>query len=176
MTGNFLKNIVKPKILRYPEEILEESNLEELYEKVSTYGFSLTFIIFLPSAQCGWRVSLLQWHQHVSLGHKLCLGQAQRKGAILFLCKNKNLIQLKIVKVDKTDWKRHGAPAVVNAFYSSIENSIQFPAGILQGNFFGSDRPAYMNYGGIGWVIGRMIFCGAKILKVTVRSRDHTRI
>ena len=55
-------------------------------------------------------------------------------------------------KVDKTDWKRHSRPAVVNAFYSSIENSIQFPAGILQGNFFGSDRPAYMNYGGIGWV------------------------
>ena len=53
--------------------------------------------------------------------------------------------------MDKTDWKRHSRPAVVNAFYSSIENSIQFPAGILQGNFFGSDRPAYMNYGGIGW-------------------------
>ena len=35
-------------------------------------------------------------------------------------------------KVDKTDWKRHANPAVVNAFYSSIENSIQFPAGILQ--------------------------------------------
>jgi membrane metallo-endopeptidase-like protein 1 len=35
-------------------------------------------------------------------------------------------------KMDKTDWKRHANPAVVNAFYSSIENSIQFPAGILQ--------------------------------------------
>ena len=35
-------------------------------------------------------------------------------------------------EVDKTDWKRHANPAVVNAFYSSIENSIQFPAGILQ--------------------------------------------
>jgi predicted metalloendopeptidase len=39
-------------------------------------------------------------------------------------------------KVDKLDWKRHSAPAVVNAFYSSIENSIQFPAGILQVSFF----------------------------------------
>jgi len=63
-------------------------------------------------------------------------------------------------KADKTDWKRHSQPAIVNAFYSSIENSIQFPAGILQGNFFGSDRPAYMNYGGIGWVIGHEITHG----------------
>ena len=34
--------------------------------------------------------------------------------------------------MNKTDWKRHANPAVVNAFYSSLENSIQFPAGILQ--------------------------------------------
>jgi predicted metalloendopeptidase len=35
-------------------------------------------------------------------------------------------------QVNKTDWVRHGQPAVVNAFYSPLENSIQFPAGILQ--------------------------------------------
>lgn len=35
--------------------------------------------------------------------------------------------------VNKTDWITHARPAIVNAFYSSIENSIQFPAGILQG-------------------------------------------
>ena len=73
-------------------------------------------------------------------------GRRWKKTERLFLILNEKL------KVDKTDWKRHSRPAVVNAFYSSIENSIQFPAGILQGNFFGSDRPAYMNYGGIGWV------------------------
>ena len=49
--------------------------------------------------------------------------------------------------MDKDDWVRHGNPAIVNAFYSPIENSIQFPAGILQGVFFNSDRPKYMNYG-----------------------------
>ncbi|CAO1406051.1 unnamed protein product [Diamesa serratosioi] len=62
--------------------------------------------------------------------------------------------------VNKTDWITHAKPAVVNAFYSSIENSIQFPAGILQGQFFSADRPRYMNYGAIGFVIGHEITHG----------------
>jgi len=109
----------------YPEEILEESNLEELYEKLSVGGESHFYN----------GINMSVW------GTNYAWGKLREK-------------------VDKTDWKRHGAPAVVNAFYSSIENSIQFPAGILQGNFFGSDRPAYMNYGGIGWVIGHEITHG----------------
>ncbi|XP_069690199.1 neprilysin-2-like [Periplaneta americana] len=63
-------------------------------------------------------------------------------------------------KVNKTEWITHGRPAIVNAFYSSIENSIQFPAGILQGAFFNSQRPRYMNYGAIGFVIGHEITHG----------------
>lgn len=62
--------------------------------------------------------------------------------------------------VNKTDWVSHGRPAVVNAFYSSIENSIQFPAGILQGQFFSANRPRYMNYGAIGFVMGHEITHG----------------
>lgn len=63
-------------------------------------------------------------------------------------------------KVDKKDWRNHGAAAVVNAYYSPLENSIQFPAGILQGIFFEADRPKYMNFGGIGYVIGHEITHG----------------
>ena len=63
-------------------------------------------------------------------------------------------------RVDKGDWVRYGRPAVVNAFYSPLENSINFPAGILQGTFFSSERPHYMNYGAIGWVIGHEITHG----------------
>ena len=63
-------------------------------------------------------------------------------------------------KINKTDWEHHANPAVVNAFYSPLENSIQFPAGILQGVFFSSERPRYMNYGAIGWVIGHEITHG----------------
>merc|ERR1712218_70827 len=109
----------------YPEEILVEKNLEDLYETLEVGSDSH----FLNG------INLSVWGTNYAW---------------------KKLRE----KVDKTDWKRHGAPAVVNAFYSSIENSIQFPAGILQGNFFGSDRPAYMNYGGIGWGIGHEITHG----------------
>lgn len=61
---------------------MEESNLEELYEKVD---FSILIYRIFPhayfdSAQRGRGVSFLQWHQHVSLGNKLRLGQAQGEG------------------------------------------------------------------------------------------------
>ncbi|XP_054719763.1 neprilysin-2-like [Uloborus diversus] len=60
----------------------------------------------------------------------------------------------------KGDWKKRSAAAVVNAFYNSIENSIEFPAGILQGVFFNKDRPNYLNFGAIGFVIGHEITHG----------------
>ncbi|CAG0902422.1 unnamed protein product [Cyprideis torosa] len=63
-------------------------------------------------------------------------------------------------RVNKTDWISHGRAAVVNAFYSPLENSIQIPAGILHGVFFDAGRPKYLNYGGIGSVIGHEITHG----------------
>ncbi|XP_077998291.1 membrane metallo-endopeptidase-like 1 [Glandiceps talaboti] len=60
--------------------------------------------------------------------------------------------------VDKLAWS--SGPAIVNAFYSSSSNSITFPAGILQPLFYHKDSPEYLNFGGIGMVIGHEITHG----------------
>ena len=62
--------------------------------------------------------------------------------------------------IDKKDWRTHGGAAMVNAYYSANENSIQFPAGILGGPFFSVDRPQYMNFGAVGMIVGHEITHG----------------
>jgi len=83
-------------------------------------------------------------------------------GNLLNLTKGATNFGMKKLKqpVVKNDWIQFGKPAMVNAFYQPITNSIQFPAGILQGHFFDKSRPSFMNYGAIGWVIGHEITHG----------------
>lgn len=69
----------------------------------------------------------------------------------------KNMLQLR-QPVDKEEW--FTGPAIVNAYYSSSSNRIVFPAGILQPPFYHADSPWYLNYGGIGMVIGHEITHG----------------
>lgn len=60
--------------------------------------------------------------------------------------------------VDKERWGM--TPPTVNAYYSSIENKIAFPAGILQKPFYDHRFPKALNYGGIGMVVGHEITHG----------------
>lgn len=59
---------------------------------------------------------------------------------------------------DKTRWGF--SPPTVNASYSSINNEITFPAGILQPPFFNFEADDAINYGAIGGVIGHEITHG----------------
>ncbi|XP_046689150.1 neprilysin-2-like, partial [Homalodisca vitripennis] len=63
-------------------------------------------------------------------------------------------------EVNRTDWRSHGTVTTVNAFYYHMENSMQFPAGILQQPFFSARVPQYVNYATIGFVIGHEITHG----------------
>lgn len=56
--------------------------------------------------------------------------------------------------INKTSWEDHSDVAVINAYYSPLENSVQVPAGILQGVYFSADRPKYLNFAAIGSIIG----------------------
>ncbi|MBC7900235.1 MAG: M13 family metallopeptidase [Saprospiraceae bacterium] len=60
--------------------------------------------------------------------------------------------------VDRTRW--NFSPPTVNASYSSTNNEITFPAGILQPPFFNSEADDAVNYGAIGGVIGHEITHG----------------
>jgi putative endopeptidase len=60
--------------------------------------------------------------------------------------------------VDPTEWRM--SPPTVNAYYSPLENNINFPAGILQPPFFDVKVDDAVNYGGIGAVIGHEITHG----------------
>lgn len=63
-------------------------------------------------------------------------------------------------EVDKDYWVEHSYVALVNAFYNSNINGMEFPAGILQGVFFNHLVPRYLNFGAIGAVIGHEITHG----------------
>ncbi|KAL0077838.1 hypothetical protein J3Q64DRAFT_1747688 [Phycomyces blakesleeanus] len=70
----------------------------------------------------------------------------------------------------KAIWKEVGKPPnkavwemniqVVNAYYNPSFNEIVFPAGILQNPFFRNEHPEYLNYGGIGAVVGHELSHG----------------
>jgi putative endopeptidase len=59
---------------------------------------------------------------------------------------------------DRTEWSM--TPPTVNAYYSPLTNSINFPAGILQPPFFDAKADDALNFGGIGAVIGHELTHG----------------
>ncbi len=61
-------------------------------------------------------------------------------------------------KVDRDEWRM--SPPTVNAYFHPMENTINFPAGILQPPFFDTTQDDAVNYGGIGVVIGHEITHG----------------
>lgn len=64
---------------------------------------------------------------------------------------------LNIFNADRTfnhkvglDWSKYSQPQTVNAFFNSKDDSIQFPAGIIQDPNFDPKRSGSMNFGALG--------------------------
>jgi putative endopeptidase len=60
--------------------------------------------------------------------------------------------------VDKNDWEI--TTPTVNAYYYFPENSINFPAGVLQPPLFDPNMDDAVNFGAIGWLIGHELTHG----------------
>jgi putative endopeptidase len=60
--------------------------------------------------------------------------------------------------VDRLEF--HMTPPTVNAYYSPLENNINFPAGILQPPFYRQSADMAVNFGAIGSVIGHELTHG----------------
>ena len=60
--------------------------------------------------------------------------------------------------VDRLEWGM--TPPTVNAYYSDLENNINFPAGILQPPFYDPKIDEAVNFGAIGAVIGHELTHG----------------
>ena len=76
-------------------------------------------------------------------------------------------------KVDPKSWKEFTYATVVNAFYHSKINAAIVTAGILQGVFWNSKMPNYLNYGAAGGVVGHEITHG---FDDQGRQRDYNGI
>ncbi|KAJ8668211.1 hypothetical protein QAD02_009874 [Eretmocerus hayati] len=112
--------------IAYPEELLNNTKVDKVYDKV-----------------------------HMIPGHNLL--QISLDFSLIAI----ELALKKLRKpVKRNKWIRHGMSADVNAYYSTSDNSIEFPAGILQGTYFNAKRPRYTNYGAIGTIIGHEITHG----------------
>lgn len=105
----------------YPQELLNEAKVHEFYHGLEIKQGEF----FKNSAKISvWKINT-EWKKlrlKVSMSHLLQSYTFTIQWQICHISP----------QVDKTDWKRHAYPTVVNAFYNPIENSIQFPAGVLQ--------------------------------------------
>lgn len=81
---------------------------------------------------------------------------------------NKHLIDQLRKAINKTDWETHSMITAVNTFYSHTENSIRLNAAALQKPFWSVDRPAYLNFGGIGWFIAHEVTHGMVALRLFI--------
>lgn len=73
----------------------------------------------------------------------------------IFKFESEKVLQKLRKPVDKNEWLMQ--PTIVNAYYDPSGNIIVIPAAITQNPVYDKNRPAFMNYGALGVVVGHEI-------------------
>ncbi|KAF5298318.1 hypothetical protein FQA39_LY11802 [Lamprigera yunnana] len=126
--------------IAYPPELLDNNKIDEYYKNLKSSDDYLQFIL-----------NIQKFESH-----------------LLF----KTIREV----VNKSEWTQYSSTHDINAFYNLVENSISkifqrnifffnlslsvLPAGILQEPMFNVDRPNYLNYGSIGFIVGHELTHG----------------
>ncbi|KAG0294782.1 hypothetical protein BGZ96_000448 [Linnemannia gamsii] len=132
--------------LSWLDKITREGALKKLKAIVKTVGYSTVYPDVASS------VSLEEFYKGFTVESGDYIGNRLRHASWAY---EKSFEKLDM-RTDRLTMD-YMFPSHVNAYFHSSFNTINFPAGILQGVFFGVNYPEYVNYGGIGVVAGHEI-------------------
>lgn len=138
--ANQIKARMKAHLLNRPW--LEEATKLEAVAKLET----ITSKIGFPDIWRDYSTLVIARHDHFGNVNRSAAFQTQRK-----------LRQIG-KPVDQDEWLL--TPQTVNAFYDDTQNSLNFPAGILQPPMFGAGRNLALNFGYMGTLMGHEISHG----------------
>ncbi|CEG63215.1 hypothetical protein RMATCC62417_00395 [Rhizopus microsporus] len=152
-TDEFVKSIKDIFVKRLPElSWIDDKTRQRAIEKVDKLIQKIGYPDSSPNVMSP--LSLLEYYSDLELKEDDYFGN--------YLHSRQWAISEEWSQVGKTPEKKKWLmnPQEVNAYYNPSFNEIVFPAGILQNPFFGSNYPDYLNYGGIGAVVGHELTHG----------------
>ncbi|KAI8645191.1 hypothetical protein BD408DRAFT_382426 [Parasitella parasitica] len=146
----FLTNIHKAWLDRIPEiEWLDEQTKAKAIEKVNLIGHKVAYSIVSPDIRQP--LSIEKYNEGIYINETSFYSTEN----ILNAWYSSKMWKQAGQKVNRDEW--YMSPQTVNAYYTPNGNEIVIPAGIMQPPMYDSNYPEYLNYGGLGTVIGHEI-------------------
>ncbi|KAI8645201.1 hypothetical protein BD408DRAFT_459995 [Parasitella parasitica] len=146
----FLSNVHKAWLDRIPElEWLDEQTKAKAIEKVNLIAHKVAYGTVSPDIRQP--LSIEKYNEGIYINET----SFYETETLITSWYSRKMWEKAGQKVNKDEW--YMSPQTVNAYYTPNGNEIVIPAGILQAPFYDATYPDYLNYGGIGVVIGHEI-------------------
>ncbi|KAL1917606.1 uncharacterized protein VTP21DRAFT_3999 [Calcarisporiella thermophila] len=139
-----LKTIFKQRLPQL--DWLDEATRQHAIEKVDKLDVKVGYSAKTPDVMSP--ASIQEYYKNLTTSQEAFLDNALSSARFI----NDKAKERLGKPVDKSLWQMN--PQTVNAYYNPTGNEIVFPAGILQPPFFNVKLPEYLNFGGVGVVIG----------------------